>query len=370
MALKLRGEVWYAYFSYREKQPNGKTIIKKEWISLDCKRKDTKLRNVRYGKLLEFREAGGKKDGSCDFETFKITTLARIKETQKKATYYHSRRAFALLDQYRLFKRLNQITPSVLQGFQDWLKVAGFSNVHNNRLIRVIKKEMYRAELDERIFKQNWRAVKGLPEPTNTRQGFSREEIKKMLSYNSQPKGIVLPLKMWQAFVAFGIFMGPRRDEVAKILKRDVSLERNEIYIRKHAKDTENKILEYWEPKGHEARTAPIHPQLRPHMEYLLSHEPECPYLFCHKGRPIKPDYWTSRFPQYAAAAGVERATPHRLRHTFGTLLGEKSGAGAIKALMGHKSLQTSEHYVHKGDIVSAINNIVVANVDSSIDEK
>lgn len=371
MALKLRGDTWYAYFSYRERQADGSSKVKKEWISLECKKKDTRLRDIRYGKLLEFREGKGKKDGSADFEIFKMTTLSRIKQTQKPATYNHAKRAFNFLLQFRLIKNIRQITPSVLQAFQDWMKSNGISNVHNNRMVREIKKAMYRAELDELIYPQTWRAVKYLKEPENTRKPFTRSEINRMLSFSSQPEGIRLPLPLWHAFVAFGVFLGPRRGEISHLLKEDVSLERNLVLIRRHKKDLARGILEDFEPKAYEEREEPIHPDLLPHIKFLLENEPQSPYLFCDHGKPISESYWTSRFPKYAKAAGVNGATPHRLRHTFGTLLGEKSGAGAIKALMGHKSLQTSERYVHRGDVVAAIEAInVVANVVKTIEEK
>ncbi|MGN0016560.1 MAG: tyrosine-type recombinase/integrase [Candidatus Avelusimicrobium sp.] len=364
MALMLRGNTWYAHFSYREKQPNGVSKVKKEWISLECTKKEIKLRDKRYGRLLELREGQGKKDGNVDFDIFRLTTLARIKQTQEKPTYYHARRAFTMLAQFRLIKKLRDLTPAVLQNFQDWNKIQGKSNVHNNRLVRDIKKFMYRAELDELIYQQPWKKVHALPEPTNTVKPFTRTEIKKMLALDSQPEHITVPVVLWHAFVAFGVFLGPRRGEISNYLKTDVSLERNIISVHRHKKDLEQGILQDFEPKDYEERDTPIHPELLPYIKFLLSNEPECPYLFCYKKKPISKDYWTDKFKIFALAAGVKNATPHRLRHTFGTLVGEKSGAGAIKTLMGHKSLKTSQRYVHSGDIVAAIEGInVVANV-------
>ena len=358
MAIKLRGDTWYAYFSYREKQADGSSKVKKEWISLECKKKDTKLRDVRYGKMLEFREAKGKKDGTADFEIFKLSALARIRDTRKRNTYNIAKRAFETLGSFRLIKQLKDLTPSVLQAFQDWLKTNGVSNVTNNRYIREIKREMLRAELDELIVMQSWKKVHYLPEPQREVEPFSKQEVQKMLACTVQDTGTFLPLWMWQAFVAFGVYVGPRRGETSHLLKTDVKLSRGVIGIHGHKKDLEKGILEDWEVKAYQERDVDINPNLSPYLEKLLAHEPECPYLFCRKGRPIKEDYWTAKFSVFAAKAGLAHANPHRLRHTFGTFLGEKAGAGTIKKAMGHKKLSTSDRYVHRGDVKKAIFNL------------
>lgn len=355
MALKLRGDTWYAYFSYRERQADGSSKVKKEWISLECKKKDTRLRDIRYGKLLEFREGKGKKDGSADFEIFKLSCLARIKGTRKGNTYKISKRAFAMLASFRLIKQLKDLTPAVLQGFQDWMKTNGVGNVTNNRYIRELKREMLRAELEELIAMQPWKKVHYLPEPQREVEPFSKKEIQQMLSCNAQDTGTFLPLWMWQAFVAFGVYVGPRRGEISHLLKKDIKLSRGIIGFHGHKKDPEKGILENWEIKAYQERDVDINPNLIPYLKKLLSNEPDCPYLFCRKGRPIKEDYWTAKFVVFARKAGLASANPHRLRHTFGTFLGENAGAGTIKKAMGHKKLSTSDRYVHRGDVKKAI---------------
>lgn len=48
------------------------------------------------------------------------------------------------------------------------------------------------------------------------------------------------------------------------------------------------------------------------------------------------------------AAAGIERYTPHSLRHTFGTILADEGeGLKALKSLMGHSNLAQTEEYVN-----------------------
>jgi site-specific recombinase XerD len=51
---------------------------------------------------------------------------------------------------------------------------------------------------------------------------------------------------------------------------------------------------------------------------------------------------------KYLTLAGIENASVHTLRHTFGTMhVIKKTNIGAIKEMMGHRSLDTTTKYIH-----------------------
>jgi integrase len=69
------------------------------------------------------------------------------------------------------------------------------------------------------------------------------------------------------------------------------------------------------------------------------------------EGSRLRYDNWLRRVWQPAlrkANLADPQPTPHDLRHTFGSWLGEAGvPASQIAALMGHKSLRSVERYIH-----------------------
>ena len=65
-------------------------------------------------------------------------------------------------------------------------------------------------------------------------------------------------------------------------------------------------------------------------------------------GAPMRPDAINELIAACSRRAGIERMTPHRLRHAFGSNLAD-AGAGLdeIAALMGHASMSSSQVYLH-----------------------
>jgi integrase/recombinase XerD len=65
-------------------------------------------------------------------------------------------------------------------------------------------------------------------------------------------------------------------------------------------------------------------------------------------GAPMRPDAINELIAACSRRAGIERVTPHRLRHAFGSNLAD-AGAGLdeIAALMGHASMSSSQVYLH-----------------------
>ena len=85
------------------------------------------------------------------------------------------------------------------------------------------------------------------------------------------------------------------------------------------------------------------HLKTRPEAS-LVRHKP----LVMYQEQAIKPHYIRGVLHKFAAQAGLENVTPHRLRHTYAT---ELAGAGidllALRELMGHASPETTAKYVH-----------------------
>lgn len=52
------------------------------------------------------------------------------------------------------------------------------------------------------------------------------------------------------------------------------------------------------------------------------------------------------------ALAGISGATPHTLRHTFGSIAGEQFSELTIRAMLGHASQNVTQDYVHIDEAV------------------
>jgi len=100
-------------------------------------------------------------------------------------------------------------------------------------------------------------------------------------------------------------------------------------------------LLRIWSTKTSKWRSVPLTRRLRSAIDELQS-------------RPIAGTYprWVQRrFDELAAAAGMPKSSPHRLRHAYATRLAlEGVPAHVIMQLMGHANLATTLVYVHTDD--------------------
>lgn len=120
-------------------------------------------------------------------------------------------------------------------------------------------------------------------------------------------------------------------------------------------------------------RSVPVDRDLWPRLRaHVMSVAPGGLVITTPQGRPLNYSRWYARVwrpaldgrpaspggqghPPRAAIAGAllddPQPTPHDLRHTYGTRLGEQGVVGhEIMALMGHESLASVQRYLHAGD--------------------
>lgn len=373
MAKIKKGNVWWAYFTKRVYEedgtpslyPNGKIRFKQTWHRLST---DAEEADIAYGKLLQFRrmEKDGIATGNADFQTWKKSYLDNVRKTHKKRTYNLTRRAFFILGQYAHIKTINQITPNFLRLFRDdYLRgEKKYGAVLANRTIRVFTTAMHDAERRKLIYKQEWRDIgPRLKEPTRAKSNLTKKQIKRLLLWRPNPENnFYSRRRFWTCFTAFCGFTGARRSECSGALKTDVDTDNWIVHIQGHKKNLKKGIMDDFDVKDEEARSIPLHKRLRPYIMWLLRENPHSTYLFSDEnGKPINPDFWTSHFKEFAAEAGVDSATPHRLRHTFGTLLGNsQAGSKTILMLMGHSDLKTAFGYMGNGEKEEAIKKIKI----------
>jgi integrase/recombinase XerD len=76
------------------------------------------------------------------------------------------------------------------------------------------------------------------------------------------------------------------------------------------------------------------------------------PHIFLYKGKPLTRQVAWSIIKQHAENVGIEKVSPHTLRHSFAThLLQHGADSRSVQALLGHSDISTTQIYTHMSDI-------------------
>jgi len=96
-------------------------------------------------------------------------------------------------------------------------------------------------------------------------------------------------------------------------------------------------------------RYIPLHPQLKELLDEWVAGRPASlrePWLFMDHGRRLGPESVRQAVQKVAHEAGLEKVTPHQLRHTLATqAINRGMSLEAIAALLGHKSMRMTMVY-------------------------
>ncbi len=141
-----------------------------------------------------------------------------------------------------------------------------------------------------------------------------------------------------------GFYTGMRLDELAQLTWRYVDL--TEKIITVGGEDFETKSRKQRRiPICNEALEVLSKRSTHKHIQYNNKN-----YVFCKPGGiPFSDDYISKRFKSACRSAGIDKAIHfHSLRHSFASYLVQKGvSLYAVKELLGHSSISTTEIYAH-----------------------
>lgn len=151
-----------------------------------------------------------------------------------------------------------------------------------------------------------------------------------------------------RVFVEVLLYCGLRWSEAAGLRAFRVDLLRKRLQVARvlPRKGTEKK------PKSDAGtRPVPLTDELTISLSQLIPAPGEALVFTSPEGQRLRYDNWLRRvwYPALAAANLADpQPTPHDLRHTYGSWLGEAGVPPAqIAALMGHATLRSVERYIH-----------------------
>lgn len=131
---------------------------------------------------------------------------------------------------------------------------------------------------------------------------------------------------------------GLRSNEVRELRVSHIFIDNRQVFIKYG--------------KGNKERVVPMGAQLRKYLwSWFNLNRPFCKhdyFLTGADGRPVTSSALKSLFARLRKKTGIERLTPHLLRHTFATSYIICGGSvEMLRILLGHSSIETTQKYMH-----------------------
>lgn len=185
-----------------------------------------------------------------------------------------------------------------------------------------------------RILKNPARGTENLPRKSSSkhRRYLTDDEVMRLAAAIADPVRSVLVLTL--------AYTGLRWSEAIGLRVRDVNPLRRRLHVRRVQVELDG-IFHEGEPKNWERRTVPFPEFLRPAIEQLCAERGPNDHVFVDEtGNHLRqPNVAKSWFLTGQTRAGIERLTPHDLRHTAASLaISEGANPKAVQAMLGHKS--------------------------------
>lgn len=190
---------------------------------------------------------------------------------------------------------------------------------------------------DGRIPKNPARGAHNLPKKVSgkTRRYLSHEEVIALAEATTTP--------MQRTLVLVLAYTGLRWGEAVGLRVRDVNLLRRRLHVNRAAVEVDGQII-VGTPKTHEKRTVPAPAFLTLPIGALCEGKTDDDLVFSEIDgsfirRPKTSAGTSSWFLSALRSAGIERLTPHDLRHTAASLaISSGAHVKAVQRMLGHKS--------------------------------
>jgi site-specific recombinase XerD len=241
--------------------------------------------------------------------------------------------------------------PADIRDFIDWMEQNGCKvSTIKNRIAALSAFFNYYVRIDRLTVNPVTKV--DLPRPRRGHQKpvfLNMDEVRQLLAYQQTTydqngreekdlRGIMV-----RSFLLTLIFTGVRVAKLCSLMLYDFS-----------GLETPQPTLEIMDAKGGKDRTIPLHPAVISAYQDWKAIRPQSPSTACYINlrtqQPLNPRTIQRHVRNLTERSGIgKEITPHKLRHTFATLL-MKDGKADIKdiqELLGHESPVTTMIYLH-----------------------
>ena len=270
-------------------------------------------------------------------------SLERVYSSQTVISYENDLRAFeAYLGQTETGLDLKDVDADLIRGWAMELMAAGMKATSVNRKLSSLR-TFYKYLLRKEVIKVSPMQNVGGPKKAKPLPQFVREaDMERLLCATAQGES-------WQEVrehVVLQLFYetGIRLSELVGLNDGDVDFGRMTIKVT--GKRNKQRVLPIGQGMADSLRR---YMGLRDENVCLLAQGVPSPLLVTDKGARIYP-HWVYRVVRknLSQVVSLKKRSPHVLRHTFATaMLNNEAELEAVKELMGHESVSTTQIYTH-----------------------
>jgi len=312
-----RRNAWYSDF-----RAGGKRI--RRFLSQD--KRDAQ---VELGKLLDSMRshARGRPDRGISWAEFKKRYIAYSEGAKKPLTASRDRAAISAFEKFYKLARLDALTPELLERWKGDRLKDGKGKATINRDLSAMKALLNKAHAWGYMEPRQWKSV-----------GKLKVARKKLYFHTPEELGSLLAVcrGLWLTVALLAARAGLRREEIRMLAWEDVDLDRKCLHVC--PKDG-------WDPKDYEQRFIGLARDLEAHLAALKQKTSGRWVVSNEDGARPSLQVMSAYMRKLAKKVGL-RGSLHILRHTFASHL-VQSGVKiqAVKDLLGHSSLETTEIY-------------------------
>lgn len=270
-----------------------------------------------------------------DFNKYLQMVEENIEYSEGTKEFY--RKHLPILDRYFYEKGRNSIEEITLKDVNDFVKFnrKECSETTINKRLGIIKRCIIslKIESEESIKILN---LKKLKEVRRSYEMLTQDELKKIVRFVKALPNKTSNYLLYKTFILLLVDTGARPGEVLAIEKRNINLDHNEILLKKTKTKIERFVYFYEDTKECMVELMKINNK----SKYLLWND--------NKQRAINYDDVRYIMKLIESSTGIKNIYSYMFRHTFATRLIE-NGADvfAVKDLMGHEKLTTTQIYTH-----------------------
>jgi len=268
------------------------------------------------------------REGTAEYQRT-YSTLHHRPSTKKQVGQILGRFGVFLAGRVGVEAPVNLIGLSDLEHYQAHAIETGLTPATVNKHLRIIRGFLRWCSFRGWAKENPTRGMRLIREKVDDPRTLSKDEVEALGAFLQGESELLYDL------FRIGLNTGGRLGEVLWLEKRDVDFPTGTIQFRNSAEHP---------TKGGYSRVVPINASAKAAIERRL--KVSARWLFeSRRGKPYDISTVSARFSAACVAAGLDGATFHALRRTFGTAMAQRVQPAQLMKLMGHRHINVTMRY-------------------------